>query len=57
MSDDLHTISAGGVTASIKAVGAELCSLKTTAGLELLWQAGPAASCALAVSERWPAEG
>lgn len=42
MSDDLHTISAGGVTASIKAVGAELCSLKTTAGLELLWQAGPA---------------
>ncbi|MGY4302843.1 galactose mutarotase-like enzyme [Bradyrhizobium sp. USDA 4369] len=42
MSDDLHTISAGGVTASIKAIGAELCSLKTTAGLELLWQAGPA---------------
>ncbi|MGJ4929297.1 aldose 1-epimerase family protein [Bradyrhizobium sp. HKCCYLS2038] len=42
MSDDLQTISAGGITASIKADGAELCSLKTAEGLELLWQAGPA---------------
>ncbi|MGY3454141.1 aldose 1-epimerase family protein [Bradyrhizobium sp. USDA 4353] len=42
MSDDLHTISAGGITASIKADGAELCSLKTAEGLELIWQAGPA---------------
>ncbi|MGJ4995639.1 aldose 1-epimerase family protein [Bradyrhizobium sp. HKCCYLS3077] len=42
MSDDLHTISAGGIAATIKAGGAELCSLKTPEGLELLWQAGPA---------------
>ncbi len=40
--DDRHTISAGGITASIKADGAELCSLMTADGLELLWQAGPA---------------
>ena len=40
MSDDLHTISAGGIAATIKADGAELCSLKTAAGMELLWQAG-----------------
>ncbi|NPU09973.1 aldose 1-epimerase family protein [Bradyrhizobium sp. 83002] len=42
MSDDLHTISAGGITATIKADGAELCSLKTANDLELLWQAGAA---------------
>jgi galactose mutarotase-like enzyme len=42
MTDDIHTISAGGVTAGIKADGAELCSLKSAGGLELLWQAGPA---------------
>ncbi|WP_316177262.1 MULTISPECIES: aldose 1-epimerase family protein [unclassified Bradyrhizobium] len=42
MSDDLHTISAGGITAAVKADGAELCSLKTGGGLELLWQAGAA---------------
>ncbi|WP_315767438.1 MULTISPECIES: aldose 1-epimerase family protein [unclassified Bradyrhizobium] len=42
MTDDIQTISAGGLTASIKADGAELCSLKTPEGLELLWQAGPA---------------
>ncbi len=41
MSDDLHSISAGGIAAAIKADGAELCSLKTADGLELLWQAGP----------------
>ena len=40
--DDRHTISAGGIAATIKADGAELCSLKTADGLELLWQAGPA---------------
>ena len=39
---DTHTISAGGIVATIKADGAELCSLKTADGLELLWQAGPA---------------
>jgi galactose mutarotase-like enzyme len=40
--DDTHAISAGGITAAIKADGAELCSLKAADGLELLWQAGPA---------------
>jgi galactose mutarotase-like enzyme len=40
--DDTHTISAGDITATIKADGAELCSLKAPDGLELLWQAGPA---------------
>ncbi len=40
--DDMHTISASGIVATIKADGAELCSLKTPDGLELLWQAGPA---------------
>ncbi len=41
MSEDRHTISSDGVTATVLAHGAELCSLKTAAGLELLWQAGP----------------
>jgi galactose mutarotase-like enzyme len=40
--DDTHTISAGGIAATIKADGAELCSLMTAQGLELLWQAGAA---------------
>jgi len=40
--DDMHTISAGGLTATVKADGAELCSLTTPGGLELLWQAGRA---------------
>jgi galactose mutarotase-like enzyme len=39
---DTHTISDGGISAAIKADGAELCSLKTDHGLELLWQAGAA---------------
>jgi galactose mutarotase-like enzyme len=39
---DRHTIHAGGISATIKADGAELCSLKTADGVELLWQAGPA---------------
>jgi galactose mutarotase-like enzyme len=38
----LHGISAAGITATIKSDGAELCSLKNAAGVELLWQAGPA---------------
>jgi len=42
MTDDIHTIQAGGITAIVKAAGAELCSLKSADGLELLWQAGPA---------------
>jgi galactose mutarotase-like enzyme len=37
-----HTISAAGITATIKSGGAELCSLQNAAGVELLWQAGPA---------------
>ena len=36
---DQHTISAAGLTAGIKAEGAELCSLVTAEGIELLWQA------------------
>jgi galactose mutarotase-like enzyme len=40
--DDTHTISAGGIAATVKADGAELCSLQAAGGLELLWQAGPA---------------
>jgi galactose mutarotase-like enzyme len=40
MSKDQHTIVGDGETATILAHGAELCSLKTAAGLELVWQAG-----------------
>src|ERR1700760_1513492 len=40
--DDNHTLASGGISAIIKAEGAELCSLKNKDGLELLWQAGPA---------------
>lgn len=39
---DTHTIRDGGISAVIKGDGAELCSLKTADGRELLWQAGPA---------------
>src|SRR5882762_2122777 len=42
MSMDKHTIRSGAIAATIKADGAELCSLKNAEGLELLWQAGPA---------------
>lgn len=38
---EIHTIATGGLAATVKADGAELCSLKTGEGLELLWQAGP----------------
>jgi galactose mutarotase-like enzyme len=41
MSEDNHTLHADGTAATILAHGAELCSLKNEAGLELLWQAGP----------------
>jgi galactose mutarotase-like enzyme len=37
-----HTLQSSGISATIKATGAELCSLKNAEGLELLWQAGPA---------------
>jgi galactose mutarotase-like enzyme len=36
-----HTLCSDNISAIIKADGAELCSLKNTQGLELLWQAGP----------------
>ena len=38
---DRHTINNGSLSATIKADGAELCSLRTADGRELLWQAGP----------------
>lgn len=41
MSEDQHTIHGDGLTATVLAHGAELCSLRTAAGLELVWQAGP----------------
>ena len=41
MDEDRHIIQNGGIAATIKADGAELCSLKSADGLELLWQAGP----------------
>lgn len=41
MSTDSHTLRGDGITATILAHGAELCSLKNAQGLELLWQAGP----------------
>jgi galactose mutarotase-like enzyme len=41
MSDDNHTITSKGLSATVLAHGAELCSLKTADGLELVWQAGP----------------
>ena len=42
MSTDRHTLRSSAITATIKADGAELCSLRNAEGLELLWQAGPA---------------
>jgi galactose mutarotase-like enzyme len=37
-----HTLTTDNISATIKADGAELCSLKNAQGLELLWQAGAA---------------
>jgi galactose mutarotase-like enzyme len=42
MTDDTHSIHHSGLTATIKAQGAELCSLKDVTGTEFIWQAGPA---------------
>jgi galactose mutarotase-like enzyme len=42
MSTDRHTLSGSAIEATIKAGGAELCSLRNAKGVELLWQAGPA---------------
>jgi galactose mutarotase-like enzyme len=41
MTSDSFTLHNDTMTATIAADGAELCSLKTAAGLELLWPAGP----------------
>jgi galactose mutarotase-like enzyme len=41
MSEDRHTIASDGIAATVLAHGAELCSLKTADGLEVMWQAGP----------------
>ena len=41
MSTDRHRITAAGVSATILADGAELCSLADGSGNEMLWQAGP----------------
>jgi galactose mutarotase-like enzyme len=41
MTTDSHELRGGEITATITAHGAELCSLKSADGLELLWQAGP----------------
>ncbi len=35
-----HTLDNGRISATVKAAGAELCSLKNSEGVELLWQAG-----------------
>jgi galactose mutarotase-like enzyme len=43
MDGDIHVLRSDGITAAVKAFGAELCSLNAD-GVELLWQAGP----------RWP---
>jgi galactose mutarotase-like enzyme len=40
MSDDRHTLTGKGFSATVLAHGAELCSLKTAQGLELVWRAG-----------------
>ncbi len=42
MTEDTHTLRTDGISATIAADGAELCSLQNADGLELLWQAGPA---------------
>jgi galactose mutarotase-like enzyme len=42
MIDGTHTIRSGALTATIKADGAELCSLKNGGGIEFIWQAEPA---------------
>jgi galactose mutarotase-like enzyme len=41
MTNDTHTFGNDAITATVKAAGAELCSLRNAEGQELLWQAGP----------------
>ncbi|MGY8662700.1 aldose 1-epimerase family protein [Bradyrhizobium sp. UFLA05-109] len=40
MTKDTHSLRSGALSATIKAQGAELCSLKHESGLEFIWQAG-----------------
>lgn len=40
MSEDAHRIQSGPITTTIKAQGAELCSLKDVSGVEFVRQAG-----------------
>ncbi|WGD50647.1 aldose 1-epimerase family protein [Bradyrhizobium sp. CB1650] len=42
MTEDIHCIRSDGLSAIIKAHGAELCSLRDEDGIEFIWQAGPA---------------
>ncbi|MGY0575706.1 hypothetical protein ACTGJ9_035605 [Bradyrhizobium sp. RDM12] len=42
MEEDTHTIHSANLRATIKAHGAEMCSLKHKDGTEFVWQAGPA---------------
>lgn len=42
MLDDRHELRAEGLSATVRARGAELCSLVRNDGRELIWQAGPA---------------
>ena len=42
MTDETHTLRSGELTATVKAHGAELCSLTHKDGTEFVWQAGPA---------------
>ncbi|SFI08113.1 aldose 1-epimerase family protein [Bradyrhizobium sp. Gha] len=42
MTDDTHTIRSGRLGATVKAQGAEMCSLRHEDGTEFVWQAGPA---------------
>jgi galactose mutarotase-like enzyme len=41
LSEQTHTLRSNQVSAIVKRHGAELCSLRTMAGNELIWQAGP----------------
>ncbi|MHC2818141.1 hypothetical protein ACVMBY_001701 [Bradyrhizobium huanghuaihaiense] len=56
MTDDTHTIRSGGLTATVKAQGAEMCSLRNDAGVEirLAGRTGLAAPRAAALSDRRP---
>ncbi|MDA9408543.1 hypothetical protein XH80_17885 [Bradyrhizobium sp. CCBAU 45384] len=42
MTDDTYTIRSGALAATIKAQGAEMCSLRHEDGIEFVWQAEPA---------------